>query len=103
MAQPRFHAGEAGSHARRGVDYAPTVLRIGGYRFFFYSNENAEPAHIHVRSADGEAKFWLSPVKPAWNQGYNERERRQIEHHIADNLDILIKAWVEFFEEEHDE
>jgi hypothetical protein len=33
----------------------PTVLRIGPYRFFFYSNEGHEPPHIHVESADGEA------------------------------------------------
>ncbi|MCC6805498.1 MAG: DUF4160 domain-containing protein [Anaerolineae bacterium] len=81
----------------------PTVLRIGAYRFFFYSNENAEPAHIHVLSAEGEAKFWLNPIKLAWSRGYNERERRQIERHVMDNLDTLTKAWVEFFEEEHDD
>lgn len=34
----------------------PTVLRIGPYRFFFYSNENDEPMHIHVlkRSSSGK-------------------------------------------------
>lgn len=35
----------------------PTVLRIGRFRFFFYSNENAEPPHIHVKVAENEAKF----------------------------------------------
>ena len=29
----------------------PTVLRWGPYRAFFYSNENDEPAHVHVRAA----------------------------------------------------
>jgi hypothetical protein len=37
----------------------PTVLRWGPYRAFFYSNERDEPPHIHVRSGDFEAKFWL--------------------------------------------
>jgi hypothetical protein len=37
----------------------PTVLRWGPYRAFFYSNERDELAHIHVRSGDKEAKFWL--------------------------------------------
>jgi hypothetical protein len=40
----------------------PTVLRIGKWRFHFYSDEGREPAHIHVRSPDGECKFWLDPV-----------------------------------------
>jgi len=26
----------------------PTILRIGPYRFYFYSNEKGEPPHIHV-------------------------------------------------------
>ena len=37
----------------------PTVLRWGPYRAFFYSNERGEQPHVHVRSGDFEAKFWL--------------------------------------------
>jgi len=40
----------------------PTVLRIGPYRFHFYSREGTEPPHIHVARDDFEAKFWLQPV-----------------------------------------
>ena len=32
----------------------PTVLRIGRFRFHFYSDERGEPPHIHVASADGD-------------------------------------------------
>ncbi|HBB93559.1 MAG TPA: hypothetical protein DC042_18005 [Bacteroidales bacterium] len=32
----------------------PTVLRIGAYRFHFYSDEFNEPPHIHVETADGK-------------------------------------------------
>nr|WP_242060339.1 DUF4160 domain-containing protein [Aerosakkonema funiforme] len=28
----------------------PTVLRIGAYRFYFYSHEPNEPPHVHYRS-----------------------------------------------------
>jgi hypothetical protein len=45
----------------------PTVLRWGPYRAFFYSNEGGEPPHIHVRSADFEAKFWLPDLSVAVN------------------------------------
>jgi hypothetical protein len=27
----------------------PTVGRIGPFRFFFYSNEGAEPPHVHAQ------------------------------------------------------
>ena len=37
----------------------PTVLRVGRYRFFSFSNENNEPLHIHVKAEHDQAKFWL--------------------------------------------
>jgi hypothetical protein len=40
----------------------PTVLRIKGYRFFFFSLEGHEPPHVHIESAERVAKFWLRPV-----------------------------------------
>ncbi len=43
----------------------PTVLRIGNWRFHFYSDEDGEPPHIHVATPDGECKFWLAPVRLA--------------------------------------
>jgi hypothetical protein len=49
----------------------PTVLRLLNWRFHFYSDEGQEPPHIHVRTPDGECKFWLSPVRLApggWHQ-----------------------------------
>ena len=37
-----------------------TILRIRGYRFYFFSREETRP-HVHVQHATGEAKFWLDP------------------------------------------
>ena len=39
---------------------SPTVFRAKGYRFFFFSREERR-LHVHVQSADGEAKFWIEP------------------------------------------
>lgn len=39
-----------------------TLFRAFGLRFFFYSNEH-EPIHLHVRNADGEAKFDVERMK----------------------------------------
>ena len=42
-------------------EVSPTVLRIRGFRFYFFSRE--EPRmHVHVYHANGEAKFWLEPT-----------------------------------------
>ncbi len=35
----------------------PTVLRVKGFRFFFYSNEGMEPLHTHVAKGGGAAKY----------------------------------------------
>ena len=51
----------------------PTVLRVGRYRFYFYSNEGLEPPHIHVKAGEDEAKFWLDPVGLVANYGFNAR------------------------------
>ena len=40
----------------------PTILRIHGYRFFFFSNEGKGKPHIHVESGDNYGKYWLKPV-----------------------------------------
>jgi len=52
----------------------PTLLRIRGYRFFFFSMERREPPHIHVAHAGRYAEFWLDPVSIADVRGF-ERMR----------------------------
>ena len=42
----------------------PVVLRVNGFKFFFYEADVAsEPPHVHVSKEGNEAKFWLDPVK----------------------------------------
>lgn len=49
---------------------SPTVFRESGYRFFFFSREEARQ-HVHIVSGDGEAKFWLEPeIELAKNYRY---------------------------------
>jgi len=40
----------------------PEVLRVRGFRFFFFSREGHEPRHIHVEQAERYEKFWLDSV-----------------------------------------
>ena len=49
-------------------------------RFHFYSDEGHEPAHIHVRTPEGECKFWLEPhIILAGNVGVRASDLRRIE------------------------
>jgi hypothetical protein len=75
----------------------PTALRIGPYRFYFYSNENDEPSHIHVDRDKLSVKFWLNPVSCARNFGFNSRELREIEELVSTNEAKLLEAWNDHF------
>ena len=52
----------------------PTVLRIGPYRFYFYSHEPNEPPHVHIDRESNSAKFWLKKVSIASNTGFTKKE-----------------------------
>ena len=52
----------------------PTILKINGYRFFFFSREELRK-HIHIQCQNGEAKFWLEPqVELAKNYKLSRKE-----------------------------
>lgn len=75
----------------------PTVLRIGSFRFHFYSDERQEPAHIHVRTPDGECKFWLEPtIRLAGNRGVRPHDLRRIEQLTFENRGVLRRAFHEY-------
>jgi len=76
---------------------SPTVLRSGPYRFFFFSNEGMEPAHIHVHREKMLAKFWLRPVGIARSTGFSPRELRSIQSIVIANHQNLMEAWDDFF------
>ncbi|MBK5939355.1 DUF4160 domain-containing protein [Halochromatium roseum] len=74
----------------------PTVLRIKGLRFHFYSDEGTEPAHIHIRGAEGECKFWLSPSSLARNRGIPAHQLREIERIIYNHQAFLLEQFHEY-------
>ncbi len=75
----------------------PTILRIGAYRFFFYSNENGEPPHIHVQRDNKLAKFWLKPVLMSSSIGFSSFELRRISKIVVQHKEELLEAWDEYF------
>ncbi len=80
-----------------GVLRMPTILRIGPYRFFFYSNEKGEPAHIHIQRDKALAKFWLKPVMLASSTRFSAKEIRELQKHAETNRNQFLEAWNEYF------
>ncbi len=76
----------------------PTVLRIKGYRFFFFSLEGNEPPHIHVENGDKVAKFWLNTtVNLASSYGFRSHELAKIRVIITEHQKLLQDKWNEYF------
>lgn len=75
----------------------PTVLRIDGYRFFFFSNEGHEPPHIHVEHGDRHAKFWLEPVALAQSYGFRAHELNRVRTLVVEHRDLFRDKWREYF------
>jgi hypothetical protein len=71
----------------------PVVLRVRGYKFWFYEADLAEPPHVHVGKSGNEAKFWLKPVEVARAGRFQEVELRAMERIIDENLEFLLSAW----------
>lgn len=77
---------------------SPTLFRESGYRFFFFSREEAR-MHVHVVSGDGEAKFWLEPeIELTKNHRYSRKQLKQIESLIEVHYNELISAWRQHFD-----
>ena len=75
----------------------PALLRVGGYRFFFYSLEDREPPHIHVAHAGRYAKFWLDPVTLASNRGLRSHELTVVGRLVLENRDLFSEKWNAYF------
>ena len=78
----------------------PVVVRVAGFRLFFYANEGQprEPVHVHVERGDGEAKFWINPdVRVAYNDGMDAKALREALELVEANRERIEQAWHEFF------
>lgn len=71
----------------------PIILRIRGYRFWFYEVDLAEPPHVHVGKAGAEAKFWIEPIALARTRGFREHELNDIEALLGRYRSQIMDAW----------
>lgn len=71
----------------------PVVLRIKGYRFWFYEADLDEPTHVHVGKGGKEAKYWMTPVASAKSRGFRDHELNEIERILAEYQDDILEVW----------
>lgn len=76
----------------------PEILRMFGMRFFFYYREH-EPIHVHVKSADGKAKFDILPegIVLVKNEGIKTKDIKAAEMVLEENKELAIEKWNEYF------
>ena len=71
--------------------------KIDGYLFQFYSSDENEPPHVHVKRGGNVAKIWLQAVETQYNRGYNEPELNKILRLTLEHRDELVEMWNEHF------
>ncbi|RDC65973.1 DUF4160 domain-containing protein [Adhaeribacter pallidiroseus] len=74
----------------------PTILKTYGLRFFFFSNEATDPAHVHVEKNNAYAKYYLSPVEHAFSFAFNANELSQIRNLVQQHQSVFLTKWNEF-------
>lgn len=79
----------------------PSVLRVDGYRFFFYSDEGdpREPPHIHAVSGEKTAKFWLDPVELAYSKRLSAVEIGAVHRLVIRYRGTFLEAWDAHFDD----
>ena len=68
----------------------PTILRVGPYRFYFYSHESNEPPHAHIDRDGCSAKFWLRKVILAENLGFAKKELNELNGIVNQHQQYLL-------------
>ena len=76
---------------------APTIHREGPYRFFFFSEEGNEPAHVHVQAGGARAKVWLHDNALAQSSGFADHELAEILRITKKRAQEFREGWDDYF------
>ncbi|WP_458701245.1 DUF4160 domain-containing protein [Sulfurospirillum sp. 1307] len=74
----------------------PTVLKVNGFRFFFFSDEHS-PVHIHVEKGDGYMRVELETLKITNKKNFTKNDEKKIITIVKNHQKELIGAWYEYF------
>lgn len=79
------------------------LLDFLGYGFFFWSNEDGEPPHIHVckgSPTSSATKFWITSkgVELVHNKSQiPQNDLKKISRYILQNRARILEAWFDYF------
>lgn len=73
----------------------PTLLRVDGFKFFFYANDH-EPAHVHVIKGDDWAKVELQSLEVVY-ASLKQQELKKAVGIIEKHQQEFLEAWHEWF------
>jgi hypothetical protein len=83
----------------------PTILRIQGWRVFFYPNEGNEPIHVHCRKAEKECKYWLDvegfDLVEEFALHMSPRDKREIRQIPFLHFALIEEKWREMQRRQH--
>ncbi|MBI3961097.1 MAG: DUF4160 domain-containing protein [Chloroflexi bacterium] len=71
--------------------------QIEGYLFQFYSSDENEPPHVHVKRGGNVAKVWLASIEAQYNRRYSRPELNRILRLTSEHRDELWEMWNEHF------
>ena len=74
----------------------PTVLRIDGFRFFFFSNEHT-PEHIHIEKGDMYARIELESLRITHSYNISSKDLKKLVELVEKNKKKLQKEWDGYF------
>lgn len=85
----------------------PSLFTVAGYRFYFWSNEEGEPVHVHLSKGSpspNATKLWLTKAGGcvvAHNHGkIPEKDLRQLVRIAAAQHGYICDSWKEYFDVE---
>jgi hypothetical protein len=70
-----------------------TLLKLDGFKFYFWTQENFEPAHFHVSKGASSAKWFLDPLKEAWTKGMTDEDKARVAELATANAGKWLEEW----------
>ena len=78
----------------------PTIHWEYGYRFYFNSNENDEPAHVHIKGKEGRMKVWLTKLAIAKVRNIPDHKQTKLLGIVEENQKEFLQEWSNFHQKE---
>jgi len=82
----------------------PSIFSIGGYRIFFWSNENDEPLHVHIckgKPSSSATKVWLTSKGKCILANNNSRiathELHELLEIVSAQFLLICREWKKHF------